>query len=102
MIAKIKGKVKRGEYEFSQHAADQAIKRRILTREIKEAILNGEIIEDYPDDKYGASCLVFCHTLQQRAIHILCSYPERDLLKIITIYEPDPAKWIDYRYRRIK
>lgn len=102
MIQAIRDKIIRGEYEFSQHATHQAIKRHIFTKEIREVILNGDIIEDYPDDKYGASCLIFGYTLHQRVIHVLCSYPERDLLKIITVYEPDPEKWINYRYRRIK
>jgi hypothetical protein len=28
------------------------------------------------------------------------SYLESDLLKIITIYEPDPAEWYDFSRRR--
>ena len=31
----------------------------------------------------------------------LCSYPSRPLVKIITLYEPDPDLWIDYRARRL-
>ena len=65
-----------------------------------EAINNGEIIEDYPDDKYGPSCLIFGMTAKQRPLHIQCSYPTRPLLKVITVYEPDPAEWIEFRERK--
>ncbi|MGB2925363.1 MAG: DUF4258 domain-containing protein [Limnothrix sp.] len=100
MIEGIQNKILEGKYEFSQHALDQMIKRRILTREIRESISQGEIIEDYPDDKYGASCLIFGLTLNHRALHLLCSYPTRPLIKVITVYEPDLQDWLDYRYRR--
>jgi len=29
-----------------------------------------------------------------------CSYPSRPLVKIITIYQPDPELWIDFKVRR--
>ena len=35
-----------------------------------------------------------------RPLHVQCSYPSRPLVKIITLYEPDPAQWIDFRVRR--
>ena len=45
-----------------------------------------QIIEDYPDDKYGPSCLILGFTLTNRPVHIQCSYPSRPLIKIITLY----------------
>jgi hypothetical protein len=33
-------------------------------------------------------------------LHILCSHPSRPLVKIVTLYEPDPDQWIDFRTRR--
>lgn len=54
----IKNKFLGDQFEVSKHAVDQSILRKIEVNEIKEAILNGQIFEDYPDDKYGASCLI--------------------------------------------
>jgi len=62
--------------------------------------MRSEIVEDYPDDKYGPSCLVLGFTNAGRPLHIQCSYPIRPLVKIITLYEPDPDLWIDFRVRR--
>jgi hypothetical protein len=53
-----------------------------------------------PTDKYGPSCLVFGVTLTHRPLHIQCSYPSRPLVKIITVYEPDPQRWVDFKVRR--
>lgn len=100
MIDEIIEKIRDGLYEYSQHAVDQSIVRIISTKEIREAIEHGKIIEDYPDDKYGPSCLIYGKTNDGRPIHVQCSYPSRPLVKIITVYEPDPALWINFEVRR--
>ncbi|MDD2920771.1 MAG: DUF4258 domain-containing protein [Anaerolineales bacterium] len=96
----IQAKFSRDEFEFSKHAVDRSILRDISVAEIREAIANGEMIENYPDDKYGPSCLIFGMTVSQRPLHIQCSYPTRSVIKIITVYEPDPAEWIEYKERK--
>ncbi|WP_017314513.1 DUF4258 domain-containing protein [Mastigocladopsis repens] len=95
LIEEIRRKVASEEFEFSKHAVDQSILRQIRVREIKEAIANGQVIDDYPKDKYGPSCLICGLTEAERPVHIQCSYPTRALIKIITIYEPDPKQWND-------
>jgi len=44
--------------------------------------------------------LLLGFTKARRPLHIQVSYGESDLLKIITIYEPDPKEWYDYTRRR--
>ena len=100
IIDDIREKMASDQFEFSQHAVDQSIVRHISVQELREAIAVGEVIEDYPDDKYGPSCLVFGVTLVSRPLHIQCSYPSRPLVKIITLYEPDPQRWVDFKVRR--
>jgi hypothetical protein len=100
MIEQIRTKIQAGQFEFSKHAVDQSILRQISVQELHEAIANGEIIEDYPEDKYGPSCLILGFAQASRPLHIQCSYPSRPLVKIITLYEPDPVRWIDFRVRR--
>lgn len=75
MIDEIRRRVARGDFEFSQHAVDQAIIRHILVRELREAIASGEVIEVYPEDKYGPSCLIFGMTRGGRPVHVQCSDP---------------------------
>ncbi len=100
MIEQIRAKIQAGQFEFSKHAVDQSILRQISIQELREAIASGEIIEDYPEDKYGPSCLVLGFTQTGRPLHVQCSYPSRPLVKIITLYEPNSAEWIDFRIRR--
>lgn len=100
LIDDIREKISADAFELSQHAVDQSIERNIPLDEVEEAIASGEVIEDYPDDKYGPSCLVFGFSHARRPLHVQCSYPTRPLVKIITVYEPDPQLWIDFRTRR--
>lgn len=95
MLEGIREKISTGQFEFSKHAVDQSILRHLTLQEVREAIAVGEIIEDYPDDKYGPSCLIFGFTRLGRPLHIQCSYPSRSLVKIVTLYEPDADAWIN-------
>ncbi len=95
LIEDIQHKFAEDQFEFSKHAVDQSILRQIRVQEMREAIAIGQIIEDYPEDKYGPSCLVCGFTRSQRPLHIQVSYPSRPLIKIITVYEPDRQRWND-------
>lgn len=102
MLEEIRIKIQRQRFEFSKHAVDQSIIREISVAEIEQAMSNrSEVIEDYPDDKYGPSCLILGFTDSGRPLHIQCSYPSRPLIKIITVYQTDPELWIDYRTRKV-
>ncbi len=100
MIDEIRLKIADGLYEFSKHAVDQSILRNISLGELVESIENGKIIEDYPDDKYGPSCLILGFTNNGRPIHVQSTYAGREILRIITLYEPDENLWIDFQNRR--
>ena len=100
MIRELRSKIADGLFEFSEHAVDQSIIRHISVQEIREAFSNSQVIEDYPDDKYGPSCRILGFTLADRPLPTLCSHPSRPLVKIVTLYEPYPDQWINFRTRR--
>jgi hypothetical protein len=89
-----------GEFEFSRHALKRAVERNISDDEIRQAAENAQLIEDYPDDKYSPSCLVFGVTRENRPLYLQVSYADTSMARIITLYEPDPADWIEFRNRR--
>lgn len=97
-IEAIREKIRLGDYRFSEHAIKRMIEREIERAQVEEAINNGVIIEEYPDDKYAPSCLVYGQTLAKRDLHVQVSVPPR--VVIITTYEPDPSEWIDCKARR--
>jgi hypothetical protein len=99
-LKKIQKQLSHGQVEFSRHAFKRAVERNIRELEIKQTGANAKMIEDYPDDKYSPSCLLLGFTDAGRPLHIQVSRADSDLLKIITLYEPDEREWIAYSTRR--
>jgi hypothetical protein len=101
-IEKIRMLVVQGRYEFSKHAEREREIDMIYTWELEHALRDCEIIESYPDDLRGASCLVlgFCGS---RPIHAVCTIKtDPNELLLITVYDPSkrPDKWVEnYRKR---
>lgn len=94
LLRRIRAKIRRGDWELTLHARQQSQTRRISPEEIESAILRGQVIEDYPDDPRGPSCLVFGYTRQRRPIHIVVAYPSTgQRMKVITVYEPSANQW---------
>jgi len=87
---------------FLPHAVRQMsrLDRMISVDDIRKVIKNGEMIEDYPEDVRGHSCLILGQGEGGRPIHIVCA-PREDYLAIITAYTPDPDQWeIGFRKRK--
>ncbi len=97
-IREIKAKIRSNEYEISYHAERERREEEITIDHIEKAILNGEILEDYPDDLRGASCLVLGYS-EGKSVHVVCGWSEKGWLRIITVYVPRPPKWVDHRRR---
>ena len=100
LLRDIQQQLAAGQFEYSRHAFRRVIERNISEQEIREAGEEAEVIENYPNDKYSSSGLLLGVTAAGRPLHFQVSFIESDLTKIITIYEPAPAEWIDNRKRR--
>ncbi len=71
----------------------------ISRSEVEATITSGDVIEDYPEDVRGHSCLMLASP-EGRAVHVVCS-PKADYLAIITAYLPDEEAWSsDFRQRK--
>ena len=101
MLRKIQDSVREDKYRFTVYALERLIERDINPNQVQEAILFGKIIEDYPEDKYGHSCLVCGWCSQNTILHVQCSV---DPVWIITAYDPtlNPEKWNHSYTKRIK
>ncbi|MEA3222446.1 MAG: DUF4258 domain-containing protein [Thermodesulfobacteriota bacterium] len=102
MIEFIKRQVRSADYRLTIHTFERCIERNISPNEIEDAILSGEIIENYPQDKYGHSCLIYGVTKRGRILHTQCSI---EPVWVITAYDPtlNPEEWEeDFKRRRKK
>ena len=102
-LAEIQDLIGKGRYEFSEHAQRERLDDDLDVTEIEAALLGGEILEQYPDDPRGESCLVLGFA-GPRPVHVVvgwASHGDRDraALRLITVYVPQPRKWSDPRTR---
>ena len=90
-----------GRYTLTVHAERERQADRITTSELEMALRNCEVIDDYPEDPRGHSCLClgFADT---RPVHAVCAIKNapHELL-VVTAYDPSkrPEKW-DAGFRR--
>ena len=74
----------------------------ITPNEVRMVVELGALIEDYPEDARGRSCLMHGKGLGHRNLHVVCS-PKEDFLAIITAYLPSERVWDgDLSTRRIR
>ena len=77
---------------WTEHVIIRLLQRKISQEDIKIALLNGEIIENYEDDYPYPSCLVYGENLDKEVLHIVCGSNGEELW-IITAYYPDNKEW---------
>jgi hypothetical protein len=92
-----------GNYVLSIHAERERQRDQITIAELESALKGCDIIEDYPEDARGHSCLVLGFA-GRRPIHVVCAVKDqpREIL-LITVYDPSGRadKWDpDFRRRR--
>ena len=79
---------------FLPHAIRQMARpQRMISRaDVETTVTQGLLVEDYPEDERGHSCLLLGAGNGRRPVHVVCS-PKEEYLAIITAYIPDPAQW---------
>ena len=97
----IRQQAARGEYELSLHADDERLADALTIAELEEALRSAELLEDYPNDPRGHSCLVLGY-VKQRPVHVVCGLTKQGRVIVITVYRPAPPKWRDERTRQGK
>jgi hypothetical protein len=100
LLQQIQESLRQEEFSLTLHAQQQITARRIKVAEIRTALLsdNAEVIEDYPEDPRGSSCLVY-GKIGEKVLHIHISHPPE--IVVITAYEPDPDRWtLDLKQRK--
>ena len=95
--------IRHNRLRITDHADEEAQADHLSFDEIFFSVLQGEIIEDYPDDKPYPSCLIYGGTFASVPVHSVWAYnQDNQWAVLITVYRPDPKRWIDWRTRRLK
>lgn len=100
-ISHIVEAVREKRVRITDHADEEATADRLTFDEICFSVLHGEIIEAYPTDKPYPSYLIYGQTATGDPVHSVWAYNEQNRWTVlITVYRPDPDRWINWRLRK--
>lgn len=97
-IGVIRSFLKADKFIISHHARSRMFQRNVSTERIKEVIIEGEIVEYYPDD-YPCPSMLVLGFVDDVPLHVVIGLCD-DHVRIITTYIPDERKWINFKKRR--
>jgi len=101
MLEQIRQAIRARRFNVTNHADEEIQNDRLSLREVLGATDAGEVIESYPTDFPFPSCLILGRTDAGEPVHAVWAFEERTgIAVLITVYRPDPNRWIDYRVRR--
>ena len=89
--------MRRSDYVISFTHTEKLRERKISADDIEEAIRHGAIVEDYPDDPRGPSCLILGRS-GGRPLHVVCGRLQGKRILIITAYGPDQGMGVGLAY----
>ena len=86
---------------ITDHADEEAAADRVSIEHALNSIAAGEILEQYPGEQPYPSCLIYSQS--DGPLHSVWAYNEKNSWAVlITIYRPDPQRWLNWRVRRPK
>ena len=101
MILELKRAISVERVLITNHARQEADNDNLRLDEICWSVNHGEVIENYPDDQPFPSCLIVGMAPNNDPIHSVWAYnSQKQIAILITVYRPDPDKWIDGRERK--
>jgi len=78
---------------FRVHAVRRMAERGISVEDVREVVQTGTVIERYPDERPYPSRLVLGWR-GSRPLHVVAADNSAvEEIVIVTVYEPDPARW---------
>lgn len=81
--------VNKGRLRWQRHALERMMERDIFRNDVKHVLLEGELIEDYPNDHPFPSGL-FLGFINGKPLHVVVGADrESEWCYIVTAYRPD-------------
>ena len=99
-IESIRALCARNTLTISDKVYDKIESRRITPRHVRMAIMNGEIIEVYPDEQPDPRLLIVGCIADNKPLHVVIAIDDWSI-RLVSAYQPDPDRWeSDFRTRK--
>ena len=101
-ISLLRSAMAKGNIQWHQHALVRCLERGISRERAILAVLYGEVIEQYLDDRPYPSCLIL--QVDGEPLHVVAAVdPHAEVAHIITVYQPDLERFeMDLKTRKKK
>ena len=97
----IRQRVIDGNYLIKSHAVRHALKEGFERSHMVETILEGAIIEEYPDDQRSLICgKTTLGKTTEIYLHVVCEHADPVYVEFVTAYIPDEQEWENPPVRR--
>ena len=93
IAARLQEQARTDAVRISIHAHQETIEEDVSYDELREVLLDAQVVENYADHKRGSCCLACGRTRKERYIHVVCT-TGLEVAVIITVYEPVAPKWV--------
>ncbi len=96
--------IRLGEVRISEHGYDELAADGMFARDALATVVDGVVIEDYPDYAKGPCVLVLQKDRVGQPMHVVWGIPKgaSSPAVLITAYRPDPDRWEPGFVRRRK
>ena len=94
LLEQLQNQAATGHLRLTLHAHREMVEEEITLNELLEAIKSGQVLENYPEHRRGACCLVSGTSVKGRSIPIVCTTAQTVLI-IITAYVPKEPGWVN-------
>ena len=102
-IARIREAARVYKIRFQKHALQRASEKDVSFEDIRDVIINGDMIERYPNAFPLPKCLIVGMIKDEIPLYVSVAYDEKiERARVITVHWQDPTKWIDHQTRKPK
>ncbi len=94
--------VRQEGYRLTTHASIEAMKDGISPADIRYAMFQGKIIEEYPEREYPGieTCLIYAMLPTRIPVHIVVDLVVEQSVVVVTAYVPDRDQWTAAQIRK--
>nr|VFJ65261.1 MAG: protein of unknown function (DUF4258) [Candidatus Kentron sp. FM]VFJ71986.1 MAG: protein of unknown function (DUF4258) [Candidatus Kentron sp. FM]VFK19073.1 MAG: protein of unknown function (DUF4258) [Candidatus Kentron sp. FM]VFK54128.1 MAG: protein of unknown function (DUF4258) [Candidatus Kentron sp. TC] len=93
IVSRLRRQAKADEIRVTIHGHREMAAENITYDSVREALMDGEILENYPDHQRGPCCLLCGRIRPGDFLHVVCT-TSLDVIVVITVYKPKRPKWI--------
>lgn len=94
ILDRIQTAIREKQFRVSEHAADEMLDDDLTESQVLAATAAGEMIEEYPSAFPFPACLVLGRTGEGIPVHTVWAFDAEACYGVlVTVYQPDPARW---------